>query len=66
MRFQITFRYGDRTQRYHTLEVEATDARAALRAAADAVPDEAAPLVDLVELRQAVDPDARSYAGEDA
>lgn len=61
MHFDITVRYGGRRQRYHTYRVEAGDAREALRAAADALPDEVAPEADLVELRVAVDPDERTY-----
>ena len=61
MHYQVTVRYGGARQRYHTLVVEAGDATAALRAAADAVPAEIAPHVDLVELRIAVDPDSRRY-----
>ena len=64
MHFQITVRYGGRRQRYHTYQVEAEDARAALASAAAAMPIEIAPHADLVELRIAADPDARSYAGE--
>ncbi len=61
MTFQITVRYGTRYQRYHTYVVEGGDAREALRAAADAMPDEIAPEADLVELRVSVDPDERRY-----
>ncbi len=61
MHFDITVRYGGRRQRYHTYTVEGADAREALRAAADAMPDEVAPEADLVELRVAVDPDERTY-----
>lgn len=61
MNFSITVRYGDRAQRYHTFEVSADDARAALVAAADEIPDEIAPQADLVELRISVDPDDRNY-----
>ena len=61
MHYQITLRYGDRRQRYHTFVVDASDAAEALRAAADAVPAEIAAEVDLVELRTAVDPDQRQY-----
>ena len=61
MNFSITVRYGGRRQRYHTFRVEAEDARAALAAAADGIPDEIAPEADLVELRVAVDPDDRAY-----
>jgi hypothetical protein len=64
MNFQITVRYGGRRQRYHTYQVEAPDARAALEAAAAALPDEVAPQADLVELRVAVDPERRTYLGE--
>jgi hypothetical protein len=63
MHFDITVRYGQRHQRYHTYKVEADDARKALEAAAAAIPDEIAPYADLVELRVAVDPDAREYLG---
>ena len=64
MHYQITVRYGGRYQRYHTYVVEADDARAALRVAAEEVPDEIVNEVDLVELRAAVDPDKREYWGE--
>lgn len=61
MNFRITVRYGGSRQRYHTFEVSAEDARAALREAADQIPDEIAPQADLVELRVAINPDARNY-----
>jgi len=65
MKFQVTVRYGTQYQRYHTLEVAGDDVRAALRAAAEAVPDEVAAHADLVEMRSTVDPDERSYLGEE-
>jgi hypothetical protein len=55
MEFQITVRYGTKTHRYLTLAVEADDAPSALRLAADGIPLDIAPLVDLVELRGAPD-----------
>jgi len=64
MIFQVTVRHGSPRPRYHTLAVEAPDAVAALRAAADAIPAEVAASADLVEVREAVNPDARSYLGE--
>jgi hypothetical protein len=64
MRFQVTVRHGGRYQHYHTLTVEAADAREALRLAASEIPDQVAAGADLVELRIAPDPDARSYVGE--
>ena len=65
MHYQITVRYGGRHQRYHTLNVEADDAPAALRTTADEIPLDIAPHVDLVELRIAVDPERRSYLGQE-
>ena len=65
MSFQITVRYGQRHQRYHTFQVDGTDVRDALRAAAEALPDDVAAAADLVEMRAAVDPDARAYLDED-
>lgn len=64
MRFQATVRHGGRYQRYHTLIVEAADAREALRLAASEIPDEVAAEADLVELRVAPDPESRSFVGE--
>jgi hypothetical protein len=55
MNYQITVRYGTRTQRYLTMAVEAPDVPAALRKAADGIPRDIAPQVDLVELRGAPD-----------
>lgn len=63
--YQVTVRYGRRFQRYHTFKVEAGDAADALRQAADGVPDEVRAEADLVELREAVDPDARGYLDEE-
>lgn len=65
MHYQVTVRFGGARQRYHTLVVESGDAASALRAAADQIPAEIAPDVDLVELRVAVDPERRTYLGED-
>ena len=65
MNYQITVRFGGRYQRYHTLTISAENAAGALRLAADQIPSEIASDVDLVELRVAVDPDQRTYLGED-
>ena len=65
MKYQITVRYGGARQRYHTYVVEGDSAPEALRSAAAAMPSEIAGDVDLVELRVAVDPDRRSYLGEE-
>lgn len=63
--YQVTVRYGRRFQRYHTFTVEAADAAEALRLAADGVPDEIRGEADLVELREAVDPETRAYMGDE-
>jgi hypothetical protein len=61
MNFQVTARYGRSTQRYHTFQVEAPGAVPALRLAADRIPEEIGPEVDLVELRVAPDPDKERH-----
>ena len=55
MDYQITVRYGKKSQRYLTLPVSADDARSAMHQAADQIPEELIPEVDLVELRHAPD-----------
>ena len=65
MRYQITVRYGGRSQRYHTYVVEAGDARTAMQVAAEQMPAEIAPEADLVELRIAVEAEKRSYLADD-
>ena len=65
MLFQITVRYGGRYQRYHTITVEADDAREAMLAGADEIPEDIGSDADLVEIRVYVDADARTYLGED-
>lgn len=63
MDYQVTVRYGGSRHRYHTFVVDARDARRALQEAAERLPTEVAADADLVELRVAVDPDARAYVG---
>ena len=55
MDYQITVRYGKKSQRYFTVPISADDARSALHQAADTIPEEVIPEVDLVELRHAPD-----------
>lgn len=66
MEYQVTVRYGAVRQRYHLATVGGADLRGAMRAAADEMPDEVAEAADLVEIRPAVDADARSYLGQDS
>ena len=65
MLFQITVRYGGRYQRYHTYSVEADDAGEAMLIGAEEMPEDIAGQADLVELRLAVDPDARTFVDEE-
>lgn len=58
MKFQVTARYGRKSQRYHTYEVASDSAVEALRLAADQIPAEIAAEVDLVELRSVRRPDS--------
>lgn len=65
MNYQVTVRYGSTSIRYLTLAVEAPDMPSAMRLAADGIPRDIAPNVDLVELRGAPDFEkARWAAGE--
>lgn len=59
MHYRITARYG---HRYHLLSVEADHAADALRQAADLLPADLLPSIDLVELRVAVEPGDRPGA----
>lgn len=55
MDYQVTIRYGKKSQRYFSMAVEAPDAVSALRKAADGVPEEIVAEIDIVELREAPD-----------
>jgi hypothetical protein len=55
MKYQVTVRFGEGSQRYHTMTVSAANVPAALRSAADMLPADAVPSIDLVELRLSPD-----------
>lgn len=63
--FQITIRFGAGPKRYHTQSIRAADLREAARRAVAEMSDEMAGEGDLMEIRPAVDPDDRSYVGEE-
>lgn len=65
MRFQVTIRYGDTRQRYHLFTVSAPGIADALRAAAADLPEEVAREGTLVEIRPSLEPEDRSYVGEE-
>jgi len=64
MDYQVTIRYGKKTQRYLSLAVEAQDAVSALRMAADRIPEDVASEIDIVELREAPDYEKTLPPGE--
>ena len=59
MDFQITIRYGARSQRYLTYSIAAADAAEAMVLASEQIPAEVVAEVDLVEMRVAPDFDKR-------
>ncbi len=65
MNYQVTIRYGQKSQRYLTLPVESEDLADALRAAADGIPVDILPEADLVEIRVAPDFEKSSSDPED-
>lgn len=63
--YRVTVRYGMERLRYHLDRVEAESIREAMTQAARELPDEVASQGDLVEIRPAVDPEARGSADRD-
>lgn len=66
MDYQVTVRYGTERVRYHLDTVQAETLRDAMLAAAEALPDDVSDEADLVEIRPAVDQEARTYLGDEA
>lgn len=61
--FTATIRHGAR-HRYHTETFAADDLEGALRSLPERLPADVLASGDLVELREAVDPEERTYLGE--
>jgi len=61
--YTATIRHGV-PHRYHTDTFAADDLEGALRGLPDRLPTDVLERGDLVELREAVDPDERAYLGE--
>lgn len=59
--YRITFRYGAPRALYEMLDIDAVDLRAAMRAAADQVSEEAAASAELVEVRAQKEDDDRTF-----
>lgn len=65
MDYQVTIRYGKKTQQYLTLGVEAPDVPTTLHMVANHIANEMTEEVDLVELREAPDFDKRMEESEE-
>jgi hypothetical protein len=59
--YRVTFRYGESRVLYEVLDIDATDLRAAMREAADRVPEEVAGTAELVEIRVKMEEEEREY-----
>lgn len=59
--YRVTFRYGAPRALYEVLDVDAEDLRAAMRTAADRVPEQVAASAELVEVRVQRDPEEREF-----
>lgn len=64
MKFRMTLRHGSPGKRYHIVDLEAPDIRAALMQAINAFPRGGELTGDLIEIRVHVDPEARTYSPE--
>ena len=59
--YRITVRYGAPRALYEVLDLDASDLRAAMRAAADRLTDEIVATAELAEVRTMRGPDAREF-----
>ncbi|HET9440473.1 MAG TPA: hypothetical protein VFO52_09890 [Longimicrobiales bacterium] len=60
----MTLRHGAPGKRYHMVDLDAPDMRAALMQAVNAFPPDAERTADLIEIRVSVDPERRDYTPE--
>jgi hypothetical protein len=60
----MTLRHGSTGKRYHVVDLEASDMRAALMQAVNALPPGGDTTGDLIEIRVHVDPEERNYSPE--
>ena len=58
--YRVTVRYGGPRMSYEVLDIEASDLRAALRRAADRVPEDVVATAELAEVRVQVDEEDRA------
>jgi hypothetical protein len=62
--YRMTLRHGAPARRYHVVDLEAPDIRAALMQAVNAFPPEGETTGDLIEIRVFVDEAQRNYSPE--
>lgn len=62
--YRMTLRHGAPGKRYHLVDLDAPDLRAALMQAVNAFPAGSEGTADLVEIRVHVEPEERSYTPE--
>ena len=62
--YRMTLRHGAPGKRYHVVDLDAPDMRAALMQAVNAFPPDGERTADLIEIRVSVDPDRRDYTPE--
>ncbi len=62
--YRMTLRHGTPSRRYHVVDLDAPDIRAALMQAVNAFPPDGDQTGDLVEIRVHVEPEQRNYTPE--
>ena len=62
--YRMTLRHGTPARRYHVVDIEADNIRAAMMQAVNAFPPDGEGTGDLIEIRVHVDPEQRNYSPE--
>ena len=62
--YRMTLRHGSPGKRYHIVDIEAEDLRAAMMQAVNAFPAGTESSADLMEIRVHADPEQRAYTPE--
>jgi hypothetical protein len=62
--YRMTLRHGSPGKRYHVVDLDAPDIRAALMQAVNAFPAGSETTGDLIEIRVHVEPEQRNYTPE--
>ena len=62
--YRMTLRHGTPARRYHVVDLEAPNLRAALMQAVNAFPPDGENTADLIEIRVHIDAEQRNYTPE--